>query len=134
MIITIIIVCSNASIVTIPVLMWPAIYYNIRRFRRTMDYWSGKRRLDGKVNEDKIIARPQPPPRRAPYVPPLRIPIRPALPVKPLTSYSHFNPEPIESSIRLRDILQRLNLRMDEDFKENPPEQDRFKRKQAAFS
>jgi len=117
MIITVLIVCSITSIVTVPALMWPAIYFNVRRFRRTMDYWSGKRRLDGKVNVDKIVARhpPPPPPFRAAYVParqpPFRPPAVPPLNLKPLTSYTHFNPEPIESSIRLREILERLNLR-----------------------
>lgn len=55
------VVCSLCSILCIPVLIWPSIYYNVRRFRRTMDYWSGKSRLNQQVQVDKIVARPPPP-------------------------------------------------------------------------
>ena len=54
-------VCTLCSILSIPVLIWPSIYYNVRRFRRTMDYWSGKSRLNQQVQVDKIVARPPPP-------------------------------------------------------------------------
>ena len=50
-------VCSLSSLLCIPVLIWPSIYYNVRRFRRTMDYWSGKSRLNQQVQVDKIVAR-----------------------------------------------------------------------------
>jgi hypothetical protein len=56
-------VCSLCSLLCIPVLIWPSIYYNVRRFRRTMDYWSGKSRLNQQVQVDKIVARPPPPAR-----------------------------------------------------------------------
>jgi hypothetical protein len=62
-------VCSLCSILCIPVLIWPSIYYNVRRFRRTMDYWSGKSRLNQQVQVDKIVARPPPPSRSRAFDP-----------------------------------------------------------------
>ena len=64
-------VCSLCSILSIPVLIWPSIYYNVRRFRRTMDYWSGKSRLNQQVQVDKIVARPPQPARSRAFDPAL---------------------------------------------------------------
>jgi len=74
MLIVLIIVCSIGSLGAVPVFIWPAIYYNVRRFNRTMDYWSGKARLNHKVLEEKIIKRP------ARYIPPVAPIRRPPLP------------------------------------------------------
>ena len=98
-------VCSILSLMAAPVVMWPAIFYNVRRYRRTMDYWSGKRRVHQQVLVDKIVFKP-PPPRAAPYRPPNRPPNRP--PYRP--PYTNPYPDgidrhPEDSFIRSRRSL-----------------------------
>lgn len=55
------------------VFVWPAYFYNIRRFIRVMRYWAGKERYIAKVQEAKFVKNIPPPPprilldRRPPY-------------------------------------------------------------------
>jgi hypothetical protein len=45
---------SLAGAITTPILVWPAWFFNFRRYHRTMSYWGGKHRFKAEVNVDKI--------------------------------------------------------------------------------
>jgi hypothetical protein len=49
-----VVLCSIAGIPLMMVLLWPAYFYNTRRFIRVIRYWSGKARYVGEVDVAKI--------------------------------------------------------------------------------
>ena len=40
--------------ILMPILVWPAWFYNLRRYYRTMSYWGGKHRFKSEAKIEKI--------------------------------------------------------------------------------